>query len=116
MAHKTVSLFPLIARLLIAAAIAGVLAFCSLAIERTKGFFKLSDGAGTHTIIGTRPARLPPLPVRSKSIYCEQTSRPSKSGAEGSAPHRAPMSAGSGSIRVAALSAPHDQAHANFLF
>ena len=102
MARKTVSLIPLIVRLLIAAAIAGVLTLCSLAIERTKGFFKLSDGAGTHKIIGTRP-RLPPLPVRSKSIYCEQTSRSFKSGTEGSAPYRAAISARSGSIRVAAL-------------
>jgi len=48
MARKTVSLLPLILRLLIAATIAGVLSLCSLAIERTKGFFKLSDGAGIH--------------------------------------------------------------------
>jgi hypothetical protein len=48
MPRKTVSLPPLILRLLIAAAIAGTLILCSLAIERMKGFFKLSDGAG-HT-------------------------------------------------------------------
>jgi hypothetical protein len=75
MARKTDSLFPLIIRLLIAAAIAGLLTLGSLAIERPKGFFKLSDEAGTYKMIGTRPARLPPPPVRSKSIYCEQTSR-----------------------------------------
>jgi hypothetical protein len=104
MARKTISLRPLIVRLLIAAAIAGMLSLCSLAIERTKGFFKLSDAAGTHKIIGTRPPRLSPLPVRSKSIprqpYCEQTNQLFKSGTEGSAPYRAAISAGSGSIRA----------------
>ena len=53
MARKTVSLLPSILRLLIAVAIAGVLSLCSLAIERTKGFFKFSDGTNIHKIIGT---------------------------------------------------------------
>jgi hypothetical protein len=48
MARKTSSLLPLLVRLLIAAAIAGVLAFCSLAIERTKEFFNSATGLA-HT-------------------------------------------------------------------
>ena len=65
MARKTDSLRSLMLRLLIAAAIAGVLGVCSLAIERMKGFFKHSGGAGIHKIIGDAgpgPPRLSPLP------------------------------------------------------
>ena len=71
MARKTVSLLPSILRLLIAAAIAGVLSLCSLAIERTKGLFKLSDGACIQIIGAPAPILLPPRSVRSNSISRE---------------------------------------------
>jgi hypothetical protein len=89
MARKTHSLLPLILRLLIAAAIAGALSLCSLAIERTKGFFKLSDGANIHKIIGT-PAPVLPLPGQEQVDFARATLRADqpafKSGTAVSAP------------------------------
>jgi hypothetical protein len=74
MARKTVSLLPLIVvRLLIAAAIAGVLSVCSFRIERMKGFFKLSDGAGTAKIIPRRseqPSRRDRARLDNRQSFC----------------------------------------------
>jgi hypothetical protein len=67
-------LLPLILRLLIAAAIAGVLGVCSLVIERTKGLFKFSDGADIHEIIG-RPAPVLPLPGQEQVDFTRATLR-----------------------------------------
>jgi hypothetical protein len=82
MARETDSLRSLILRILIAAAIAGVLGFCSLAIERMKGFFTRGGGAGIHKIIGDAgpgPPGLSPLPgqdhIDFASPNCEQIRR-----------------------------------------
>jgi hypothetical protein len=109
MARKTDSLRSLILRLLIAAAIAGVLGLCSLAIEQMKGFFKRSAGAGIHKIIGT-PALVLPVyrrhPVRtisvSRELQQEHISGSRQSTTDSSAQYRAVISAASRSPRFCA--------------
>jgi hypothetical protein len=78
MARKTASLLPSILRLLIAVAIAGVLSLCSLAIERTNRFFKFSDGANIHKIIGT-PASVLPLPGKEQVDFARAILRADQS-------------------------------------